>query len=267
MVAIGNKPTETPSDGEQTAEAQKAVKIAEAETNSKIVAVGYEVAAGSGERELEIQKRLNNMNAPESRVRASFSEILSREGVSLIAIQVTYPAAKVEEVAKFLASTTVQNYDVTTSSAPVSVTQGASARQGTTPYFVPHSWLRQVQKNKPTWASTAGALGIGIAALLGLLAIICFCMCFCASRWTSRTSSDKRASRERNAPEADSAVLRREQGDDSPSNKAGAGRLGYPPGYEPVRSEDASFLANRPPSIGSDSSEAAGLRLLGNDGM
>merc|ERR1719269_302945 len=52
---------------------------------SEIIGIGYLVAAGSAERETEIQTRLNNMGGSSSRVRASLTDILVRKGVRLLA--------------------------------------------------------------------------------------------------------------------------------------------------------------------------------------
>lgn len=241
VVSLGTHRRLLAADGGQSAEVISRIKSAEAATGSEILGVGYEVASGSVERQMEIQTRLNNMGGPSSRVRASLTDILSNQGVSLIAIQVTYPAAPVAEIGLFRSSTPLP-------AGRSSVGEAITVKPAV------------VLTNQPSWASTTGALGIGAAALCGLVAVIgCCAYVF----------------RERVKSKSDAAAKRSEEaGRTRPDVELGAtqakGR------YEPVsKSEDASFNSvthpvNRPPSTGSvasDSSEAAGLRLLGNDGM
>jgi len=240
---------------------------------NKIVGVGYEVAAGSAARQVEIQIRLNNMAGQGSRVRASLAAILSRSQVGLLAVEVTYPPAAVSEsgLLPMAASTSLR--------AGGGVALPTAAPSLPAPTSIPDPWVREIRKDKPAWTSTAGVIGVLGAALCGLAAIGCFCLCLGISRLQGRktievTTKEGQLQRDGVGPQAAaSSVAPARQRDGAPSpagttNAAGAGRLGTGHRYEPVRSEEGSFNSvNRPPSVNSDSSEAAGLRLLGNDGM
>jgi hypothetical protein len=95
-----------------------------------------------------------------------------------------------------------------------------------------------------------------------LFAITCFCICFCAN--------SARASRNRAQTPKSQRPLKKEQTRElgnQAQGPVGAGRLGYPSGgYEPVRCEEQSVSSDNR-AISMASSEAAGLRLLGHDGM
>jgi len=129
--------------------------------------------------------------------------------------------------------------------------------------------------NKPTcqalrWKDFCSLYGIPIiCGVAGLVLILCCCICRCCCR-VVRTQPP--------AGELD-RLSRAEAGmERSPAGRAKAANTAkntdprYPAGYEPVNASEEGLggsvsSVNRPPSVASDSSEAAGLRLLGNDGM
>lgn len=258
-------------------QAAATVQVAEASTGAVIVGVGYEIYTGSPEREVEIQERLNNMGGPASRMRATLVDILTMHGVSLLAVQVTYPPAKVSTgMLATLAPPIVNTLppaSLPAASAPVPTPVPTPAPAPFNPAAVQTPGPLSAEKPKPSSDPESfierlqSFLTLPLLGCIVLLIILCSCFC-CARCRVVRSKS----------PAADERLSRAEAGADVTSagrvaNSAKNAGPRYPAGYEPVnRTEDQSLggsvsSANRPPSIASDSSEAAGLRLLGNDGM
>jgi hypothetical protein len=256
VASLGQPSQATSTRRLQGEKAVEDVNTVEAATNSKIVGVGYEVAAGSAERETEIANRLNNLDGVSSRARASLTDILDRHGVLVLAIQVTYQASPVAQLSLFTSPTTSSQGLVPTmpglpiySSPSRSPSVSEERENAAKPTMLPPAWLQKVKKAKPSWVTTTGALTCCLSIACCLSGIAGFCLCRLLNRCKTRAAeSDKRSRSDRGKE---------------------ASRLDLPRGkYEPVQSDDGhTGPPSVVPSIASDSSEAAGLRLLGNDGM